>query len=149
MPQRKEPVAHSAGKSALLVVLLIVACLAVMAYPFRDYWLPLATGRGPVDVARIDRAIDSVYSTLDPRDITTTEADLGGRIIRCDRVELPRRASLLRANLAITETVETAGGAVDFGVESTDHSRRRRTVVLGVSAGDSLIREITLETRVR
>jgi hypothetical protein len=62
---------------------------------------------------------------------------------------LDRGGSVLRANLVITRAVERAGGDILYGVESTDRKRRWQTVTLGVSAGDSLIREITLVSRLR
>jgi len=66
-----------------------------------------------------------------------------------DRVVLPGGASVLRANLTLTRAVERAGGTVLYGIESIDSKRRWQTVTLGISAGDSLIREVMLVGRVR
>jgi hypothetical protein len=81
--------------------------------------------------------------------VSGATADAENSEIPRDRVVLPRGASVLRANLAITRAVEKAGGTVLYGVESTDSKRRWQTVTLGISAGDSLIREVMLVSRVR
>jgi hypothetical protein len=75
--------------------------------------------------------------------------DLGDHQIAQDRLELPGESSLLRANLIITRAVETAGGTISYGIESVDERRRWQAVTLGITDGDSLIREVRLEKRLR
>ena len=57
--------------------------------------------------------------------------------------------TLLRANLIITRAVETAGGSISYGIESVDEKRRWKAVTLGITDGDSLVREVRLEKRLR
>ena len=81
--------------------------------------------------------------------MTTSTVRLGGDEITQDRLELHRKRSMLRANLEITRAVERAGGEITYGIESIDEGRRWETVTLGISDGDSLIREVRLEKRLR
>jgi hypothetical protein len=99
-------------------------------------------------VSAINLAVDSAFAGLDPREVSTSTVELNGCEVPTNRVILAADASLLRANLAITQAVEKAGGSIGYGVESTDSKRRWQTVTLGISAGDSLIREIVLVGRV-
>ena len=69
--------------------------------------------------------------------------------MRCDLLELSRETSVFRANHEITHAVEKAGGRIEYGLDSSDERRRWRTVTLGISDGDSLIREIRLKKRIR
>jgi hypothetical protein len=93
--------------------------------------------------------VDSVFVAIDPERVSQETTEQGGSEIPSDRLLFPGCASALRANLEITRAVEKAGGTVLFGIESIDNKRRWQTVTLGISAGDSLIREILLVSRVR
>ena len=100
-------------------------------------------------MSAINRAVDSAFVVIDPQEVSAATTDIEDREIPTDRVVLPKGASVLRANLTLTRAVERAGGTVLYGVESTDRKRRWQTVTLGISAGDSLIREVMLVSRVR
>ena len=93
--------------------------------------------------------MDSVLAVIDPDRVSQETSEAGGTEIPRDRLVIPGSASALRANLTIRRAVEKAGGAILYGVESTDSKRRWQTVTLGISAGDSLIREVLLVSRVR
>ena len=101
------------------------------------------------DAVRLAEAIDSAYTRIQVRKVKTSTVDLGRRQVRHDDIELARTSSVLRANLEITRSVEKAGGTVLYGIESTDDRRRRQFVTLGISDGDSLVREIGLVRRIR
>jgi hypothetical protein len=92
--------------------------------------------------------VDSAFVALDPQEVSAA-TDAGDSEKPRDRVVLSRGASVLRANLIITRAVEKAGGTVLYGIESFDSKRRWQTVTLGISAEDSLIREVLLVSRVR
>ena len=94
-------------------------------------------------------ALDSVYATLPVKNIITVTSQDDGTGIRCDRLVLDSQSSIVRANLAITRAVKRVGGEVVYGVDSFDSRRRWQIVTLGISDGDSLIREIRLEKRIR
>jgi hypothetical protein len=123
--------------------------VGVAAYIFRDHFIDFISPPPTPDASAISRAVDSVLVTIDPQDVSATTPDAKHSEIPRDRVVLKKGASTLRANLAVTRAVERAGGTVLYGVESTDSRRRWQTVTLGISAGDSLIREIMLVGRVR
>ena len=56
---------------------------------------------------------------------------------------------LVGEGMLLTRAIEKAGGEVLFGIESTDSRRRWQAVTMGISDGDSLVREIRLEKRIR
>jgi hypothetical protein len=101
------------------------------------------------DAGLVHQAIDSVYAILEPRRVSTSTAGAGEHQVRCDRLELERDSSMMRANHHLTRAVERAGGDVVFGIESTDQKRRWQTVTLSISDGDSIIRQVALEKRIR
>jgi hypothetical protein len=132
-----------------LIVVVAVLCAGIAAYMLQKPVRLIFASRERADAAVLERAIDSVYAVVTPAEVSSSSVDLDGLQVRCDLIELPRDASLIRANLAIKRAVEKAGGEVVYGVESSDDRRRWQTVTLGVSDGDSLIREIRLTQRVR
>jgi hypothetical protein len=132
-----------------LIVIIAVVCAGIAVYMLQEPVRLILASRERADVAVLERAIDSVYAVVTPSEVSSSSMDLDGLQVRCDLIELPRDASLIRTNLAIKRAVEKAGGEVVYGVESSDDRRRWQTVTLGVSDGDSLIREIRLTQRVR
>jgi len=146
-PKGKQP--KRPGKSRLLLGIIILGCLAIAAYSFREPVGRFFSRGERADIAVLAQAIDSTYTLIQPRTLSTSTVSLGGCDVRCDLVELSRETSILRANLDITRAVEKAGGEVVYGLDSTDERRRWQTVRLGISDGDSLIREIRLKRRIR
>ena len=149
---------HPKGRRrSRLVVGIVIACLLGLgAYMLKDRagsWLSYArtcfTFKPRADAALVHEAIDSVYAILEPRRVSTSTAEVGEHQVRCDRLELERDTSILRANHHLTRAVERAGGDVVFGIESTDQKRRWQTVTLSISDGDSIIRQVALEKRIR
>jgi hypothetical protein len=133
-----------------LIGFVILACfIAAVAYGLKDEIRNFFTYKHRADVGVLHQAIDSVYTVLEPRRISTSTADLGGHRVRCDRLELSSGSSIMRANSKLTRAVEKAGGEVVLGIESSDQGRRWQTVTLSISDGDSVIREIALERRIR
>jgi hypothetical protein len=132
-----------------LAAIIIIGCLALAAYIFRGPLKIFFSPPSRADATTISRALDSVYAEIEPRNVTAGAVNLDGRVMRRDHVLLGGDQSILRANLAITRAVENAGGKVLYGVDSSDGRRGREVVVLGISDGDSLLREINLEHRRR
>jgi len=124
-----------------LIAALSVGLLAVL---FGHRLLPRSA-----DPEVLASALDSVYITLPVKAIKTLTPRDNETGIRCDRLVLDSQSSIVRANLAITRAVKRAGGEVVYGVDSFDSRRRWQIVTLGISDGDSLIREIRLEKRIR
>ena len=137
----------TAVANRILVVIAVLAALGAAGYIFRGDIVDLFSPPPPPDVGAINLAVDSAFALLHPKDVSASRTDLGSCEIPRDRVTLPSDISLLRANLAITQTVEKAGGSIIYGIESTDRKRRWQTVTLGIAAGDSLIREVVLVGR--
>jgi hypothetical protein len=136
----------------MLWVLCLVIIFSGMAYFFYSHRDRLRVWFRPVERAgpeRLEAVLDSVYRAIEAQSVTTTEVTLNGHDVRHDEVRLPRSGSLARANLDITRAVEMTGGQVVFGVESSDRRNRWRAVTLGISDGDSLVRQIRLERRSR
>jgi hypothetical protein len=130
--------------------LAILCCgIAYFLYAHRGTLVRLFHTETRADLAGLGAALDSAYATIEPKNIVTTTVTSGGLEVRYDRVELARNRSLLRANLEITRAVERAGGRVVFGVQSDDERNRWQAVTLGISDGDSLVRQIKLEKRLR
>ncbi len=128
----------------------MLACfIAAAAYGLKDQIRNFFTYKHRADVGMLHQAIDSVYAVLEPRRVSTSTTDLGGHQVRCDRLELPRGSSIMRANNKLTRAVEKAGGEVVLGIESSDQGRRWQIVTLSISDGDSVIRQIALEKRIR
>jgi hypothetical protein len=136
-------------RASSLLIVVVVAGLAVAAYFFGGDILDFFIPPPPPDIIAINDAVDSAFVEIDPQDLSATIVELKDCCITRDRLVLGRGASALRANLEITRAVERAGGTIAYGVESIDRKRRWQTVTLGVSAGDSLIREVLLVSRVR
>ncbi len=130
------------GFRPILTVTVCLALLGALIYGFRFFISP------GTDPELIKAVLDSVYLTLPVKEVTTTPSEARGGI-RCDRLVIDRGASIVRANLAITEAVKSVGGEVVYGVESIDSHRRWQIVTLGISDGDSVIREIRLEKRIK
>lgn len=146
-PKAAQP---KSSQYAKLVGSVILACLiAAAAYGLKDQIHNFFTYKRRADVGVLHEAIDSVYTVLEPRRVSTSTTDLGGHQVRCDRLELPRGSSIMRANNKLTRAVEKAGGEVLLGIESSDQGRRWQIVTLNISDGDSVIREIALEKRIR
>ena len=129
------------GVRSVLIAALSVGLLAVL---FGHRLLPRSA-----DPEVLASALDSVYITLPVKAIKTLTPRDNETGIRCDRLVLDSQSSIVRANLAITRAVKRAGGEVVYGVDSFDSRRRWQIVTLGISDGDSLIREIRLEKRIR
>ena len=144
----RSPLATAANIRSLCVV-LIIAALGLGGYVFSSDIIDFFSPPPPPDPHAINRAIDSAFARIDPEDLSTSTMEVEDCELPRDRLVLPGTASALRANLEITRAVERAGGTILYGIESTDRKRRWQTVTLGVSAGDSLIREIMLVSRVR
>lgn len=123
--------------------------LGTAAYLFRHDIVDFFSPPPPPDAQAIHRALDSAFVALEPEEVTSADVKAEAGEVPRDRVVLPRDGSALRANLAVTRAVERAGGTVLYGIESIDSKRRWQTVTLGISAGDSLIREVMLVSRVR
>jgi hypothetical protein len=149
MSRRKGP--HQRGplspKAVFIVILLFSA--AVIAYALREPAQRIFAGEDRADITQLNAAIDSACAAIEPKETSTSTVDLGGHDVRCDLLELSREASVFRANREITRAVEKAGGRIDYGLDSSDERRRWRTVTLGISDGDSLIREVRLKKRIR
>ena len=144
----RSPLATAANIRSLSAV-LIIAALGLAVYIFRADIADFFSPPPPPDAGAINRAVDSAFVRIDPTDLSASATEAEDREIPRDRLVLPGTASALRANLEITRAVERAGGTILYGVESIDPKRRWQTVTLGVSAEDSLIREIMLVSRVR
>ena len=129
------------GVRSVLIAALGVGLLAVL---FGHRLLPRSADREV-----LASALDSVYTTLPVKAIKTLTPRDNETGIRCDRLVLDSQSSIVRANLAITRAVKRVGGEVVYGVDSFDSHRRWQIVTLGISDGDSLIREIRLEKRIR
>jgi hypothetical protein len=121
----------------------------VAIYALRDRARTFFTYRHRADTGAVHHAIDSVYAVIEPRKVSTSTVEIGDCPVRRDLLELDRDSSIMRANHLLTRAVERAGGDVIAGVESNDQRRRRQIVTLSVSDGNSIIREIALEKRVR
>jgi hypothetical protein len=149
MARSRKPARRPGKARGSLTALLVVVLIAAAGYVFRGRLIELYPPPERADLARLHAAVDSACASLDTRKSSSASVDLGNREIRQDRLELPRRSSLLRANLIVTRAVERAGGTVSYGIESVDEKRRWQTVTLGVTDGDSLVREVRLEKRLR
>lgn len=149
MTPRKGPQSGSSGYLKVFVALLAGCCVVVSAYTLKDRARTFFTYKHRADDGAVHHAIDSVYAVLEPRKISTSTIADGDCRVRRDRVELERDRSIIRANHLLTRAVEKAGGDVVAGIESTDQGPRRQIVTLSISDGDSIIREIALEKRIR
>jgi len=147
-PCWKEPLA-TAGNARNLAIVIVLIVLGTAAYLLRHDLVDFFSPPPPPDAGAIHRALDSAFVTLEPEEVTTADVEAEAGEVPRDRVVLSRGGSALRANLAVTRAVERAGGTVLYGIESIDSKRRWQTVTLGISAGDSLIREVMLVSRVR
>ena len=147
-PSGRSPFATATNRRRLSTAIVLIV-LGTAGYVFRTDIVDFFSPPPPPDVAAIHKAVDSAFVVIDPQEVSAAPADMGNCEIPRDRVVLPNGASVLRANLTLTRAVERAGGTVLYGVESTDRKRRWQTVTLGISAGDSLIREVMLVSRVR
>ena len=138
-----------AARLRAIIALGVLTALAITAYLARESVIDFFSPPPPPDAATVNQAVDSAYARIGPEDLSSSIVDLGDREVAQDRVVLARGSSILRANLEITRAVEKAGGTILYGVESVDQRRRWQTVTLGISSGDSLLREIRLVSRVR
>lgn len=149
MPPRKPPRRKRPVSPGLILGGLILCCLLVASYALREPARRLFSHEQRADIKVLAQAIDSAYTLIQPKNLSTSTVNLGGHDVRCDFVELPRQSSILRANLKITRAVQRAGGQVVYGLDSSSEKGRWQTVTLGISDGDSLIREIRLKRRTR
>jgi hypothetical protein len=132
----------------IILAAVAIVCLATAAYYFYENRTAIKrffARPQPPDAAAIEMAIREAYASIKPAKVSSSTVTVGGRQITQDRVELPKAASLARANAEITRAVESAGGEVAYGVESSDQSGRKVGVTLGVSIQKGLVREIRLE----
>lgn len=149
MPRRKKRPRRTGGAIGALIAIILIVSAAGIVYL---NWGRIAASLSPpprADVATLNAAVDSACAGLETRRSSSEVIDLGDREITQDRFELPRTSSLLRANLIVTRAVERAGGTVSYGIESVDEKRRWQAVTLGITDGDSLVREVRLERRLR
>jgi hypothetical protein len=144
----RSPSTTSASLRAALT-LAVIGVLVIAGYVFRREIVDFLSPPPPPDVTAIHGAVDSAFAGITTQEMSASVVELDGCEVPRDRLVLPSGASAFRANLAITRAVERAGGSILYGVESTDRKKRWLTVTLGVSAGDSLIREVMLVSRVR
>jgi hypothetical protein len=149
MPRRKTRSRSHGRMIGGLVALILIVCIAAAGYVFRDRIKRSLSPPPRADLAALNAAVDSACTSLETRSSRSTVVDLGSHEIAQDRLELPRTSSLLRANLIVTRAVERAGGTVSYGIESVDEKRRWQAVTLGITDGDSLVREVRLEKRLR
>jgi hypothetical protein len=149
MARRKRSAGKHRKVTGGLFALAIIICVAAAGYLLKDGIVKYLSPPPRADVAALHASVDSACASLETRKMSSTTVDLGDHQLARDQLELPRASSLLRANLIITRAVERAGGAVSYGIESMDEKRRWQTVTLGISDGDSLIREVRLEKRLR
>jgi hypothetical protein len=140
--------ATAANAKTLSAVILLIA-LGTAVYLFRGDIVDFFSPPPRPDAAAINRAVDSAIVVIDPQEVKSARTDSGDREVPRDRAVLSKGASVLRANLVMTRAVEKAGGTILYGIESTDSKRRWQTVTLGISAGDSLIREVMLVGRMK
>jgi len=149
MARRKKSAGKHRKANGCLFTLIIIVCMAVAGYLLRDRIVEYLSPPPRADITLLNAAVDSACASLETRKASTSTVDLGGHQLTQDRLELPGASSLLRANLIITRAVETAGGTISYGIESVDEKRRWQTVTLGITDGDSLVREVRLERRLR
>jgi hypothetical protein len=149
MPRRKKSAGKHRKAIGALFALVAVVCVAAAGYLFKDRIVEILSPPPRADVTLIHAAVDSACASLETRKTSSSTVDLGDHELPQDRLELPRTSSLLRANLIVTRAVERAGGNISYGIELVDEKRRWQTVTLGVTDGDSLIREVRLEKRLR
>ncbi len=127
------------------ILVFVLVCIALAAC-----FLRLGTfGSRRADPAIINRTLDSLYAVLPVKSVERITSVASGETLRCDRLQLKQEASLIRANLAISQAVKRVGGEISYGVESFSSKRRWQIVTLGISDGDTLIREVRLEKRLR
>jgi hypothetical protein len=131
--------------SSIAVLIAIGVAAYILRYEIVDVFSPPP----PPEAEAIIEAVDSAFARIELLDRSTSTLQIEDHEIPRDRLVLAGDPAVLRANLEITRAVERAGGTILYGVESIDSKRRWQTVTLGVSAGDSLIREVMLVCRVR
>ena len=149
MARRKKSAGKHRKATGCLFALIVIVCIAGAGYLLRDRIEEFLSPPPRADLNILNAAVDSACASLETRKTTSATVDLGDHQIAQDRLELPGASSLLRANLIITRAVETAGGTISYGIESVDEKRRWQTVTLGITDGDSLVREVRLEKRLR
>jgi len=149
MHRRKKPAGKHRKEIGALFALVVIVCIAAAGYLFKDRIVEFLSPPPRADLTVLNAAVDSACASLETSKTSSSTVDLGDHELTQDRLELPRTSSLLRANLIVTRAVERAGGSISYGIESVDEKRRWQTVTLGVTDGDSLIREVRLEKRLR
>jgi hypothetical protein len=149
MARRKKSAGRHRKATGCLFALIVIICIAAAGYLMRDRIVEFLSPPPRADLTVLHAAVDSACASLETRKASSTTVDLGDHQLAQDRLELPAASSLLRANLIITRAAENAGGAISYGIESVDEKRRWQTVTLGITDGDSLIREVRLERRLR
>jgi hypothetical protein len=149
MTPRKGSQSVSNGYLKLVAALIAGCCVVVAVYALKDQARTFFTYSHRADAAAVHHAVDSVCTVLQPRNVSTSTVAVGDCRVRRDRIQLERNGSIIRANHLLTRAVEKAGGVIVAGVESTDQGRRWQIVTLSISDGDSIIREVALEKRVR
>ncbi len=133
----------------MLIALIVILCIAAAGYLYKDRIVEFLSPPPRADLTVLNAAVDSACASLEIRKASSSTVDLGDHQLARDSLELPGASSLLRANLIIRRAVETAGGNISYGIESVDEKRRWQTVTLGITDGDSLVREVRLEKRLR
>jgi hypothetical protein len=128
-----------------VAALVAATFIANYAYFYRADIARFFSTPKPPDAAAIDKAVDEAYARIKPVKVTTSVLEAGTARVKCDRVTIAKKASILRANCEITEAVEGVGGRIVQGVESADAKGKEAGVTLSVSDGSAVVREIRLE----
>jgi len=149
MVRRKKSAGKHRKAIGCLFALIIILCIAGTGYLLRDRITEFLSPPPRANLTVLNAAVDSACASLETRKTSSSTVDLGDHQLAQDLLELPRTSSILRANLITTRAVETAGGSISYGIESVDEKRRWQTVTLGITDGDSLVREVRLEKRLR
>ena len=137
------------GRVIRITAVAVLGGLLLVAYWSRDDIRLRLLGPDRADAAVLSSELDRAYALIDPRTVSTSSITIEGRATRHDHLQISRDSSLIRANREITRAVERAGGLVLYGLESSDDRGLKQGVTLGISDGDSIIREIRLEKRIR
>jgi hypothetical protein len=140
---------RTVGRVIRIIAVAVLCGFLLVAYWLRDDIWRILSGPGRADVTVLSSALDQAYAAIDPRAVSSSIIAIDGHATRHDHVEISRDSSLTRANLEITRAAERAGGLVLYGLESSDDRGRKQGVTLGISDGDSIIRQIRLEKRIR
>lgn len=131
------------GVLVVVIVFLLTGFASMITYERVTRYL----GEHKPDPSRIEAALDSLYATLSPLKIESKASVEEG--IRCDRLLFDRKTSLTRVNLQIARSVESRGGEIAYGFESSDNGKDIQCVTIGISDGEKLLREVILKKKLK